>query len=370
VLGVLIPAGGRLGHRASAMGPGMPRLPGIRPVQAGGDRETIEAVKLSLEERPLTDANVPPRRNPDEDPEIAAVEWLLEERPKPAAETPAAPVILPGTGETFDLVDQPPPSRPAPEQPPIRAPAESLRPGGAVSDLDGRTRSRPMLPAASAVDQVWSRMAEWGASLALILFWSMLILALLYVALGMELYESAVAIALGGSFVGLVLFYPILITLERPVRVTPEQAARDFYTALSHHVPHYRRMWLLLSSRGRVAPQFASFDGFKRYWRNRLRELRLGHAGPFSPLVFLVHDFRGDKSVGKTEVNASFTVSVMVRGKRSDGPIRAIPVQTSFSRGPDGMWYLDSGVLPEVRSRASTGAVQIEPKTINRPPRL
>ena len=27
--------------------------------------------------------------------------------------------------------------------------------------------------------------------------------------------------------------------------MTPEQAVKDYFAALSHHVPHYRRMWLL-----------------------------------------------------------------------------------------------------------------------------
>ena len=88
------------------------------------------------------------------------------------------------------------------------------------------------------------------------------------------------------------LSYPILITLERPVRITPEQAARDHYGALSHHLPHHRRMWLLLERRGRVSPHFASYEGFRNYWNSRIAQLRKGHAGPFSPLVFVVEDFR------------------------------------------------------------------------------
>ena len=34
--------------------------------------------------------------------------------------------------------------------------------------------------------------------------------------------------------------------------MTPEQAVKDYYAAASHHFPHYRRMWLLLSADGQA----------------------------------------------------------------------------------------------------------------------
>ena len=74
-----------------------------------------------------------------------------------------------------------------------------------------------------------------------------------------------------GAVGAITLSYPILITLERPVRVTPEQALRDYYAALSHHLPHFRRMWLLLSTAGRISNAYGSFEGFKAYWTDRLR---------------------------------------------------------------------------------------------------
>ena len=57
-------------------------------------------------------------------------------------------------------------------------------------------------------------------------------------------------IVLVGGAGAVLLSYPILITLERPVRMTPEQALRDYYGALSHQSPHFRRMWLLLGKDG------------------------------------------------------------------------------------------------------------------------
>ena len=177
--------------------------------------------------------------------------------------------------------------------------------------------------------------------------WSAAVLLLVYFALGAEAYGLAMMLLVAGCVVAAILSYPILITLERPVRVTPEQAARDYFAALSHHLPHHRRMWLLLSARGRVSPCFASYEGFKNYWNTRVGQLRQGHAGPLSPLVFVVSDFRAEKSGGKTEIDGKFTVNVFVRGRRSAGPIANFTVERSFTRGPDNMWYLDDGTLSD-----------------------
>ena len=223
------------------------------------------------------------------------------------------------------------------------------RTGGAVDPALAKypTRSRMVAPTAPSVEQVWSRTAEWGPTFLVLLGWGAMILLLLYWAVSSELYGLLALIVGLGGLGAILLSYPLLITLERPVRITPEQAARDYFAALSHHLPHYRRMWLLLSARGRVSPQFASYEGFKNYWVKRLEQLRGGHAGRFSPLVFKVEDFRAEKSAGKTEIDAKFKVRVLVRGRQAEGPIWSFPVERSFARGPDGMWYLNDGTLAE-----------------------
>jgi hypothetical protein len=208
-------------------------------------------------------------------------------------------------------------------------------------------RPRPGLGAGPLVEQVWSRTSEWGPTLVVLFGWAALVIGVLYLTTSWELYELSAMVLVAGCLCGLILSYPMLITLERPVRVTPEQAARDYFGALSHHLPHHRRMWLLLSARGRISPRFASYEGFRNYWNARLAQLRKGHAGPFSPLVFVVEDFRAEKSAGRTEIDATFTVKVFVRGRRSEGPIWSLPVERTFARGPDGMWYLDDGTLAE-----------------------
>ncbi len=168
---------------------------------------------------------------------------------------------------------------------------------------------------------------------------------LLYFATG-SLGLFFLLLMLGGAGAA-VLSYPILITLERPVRMTPEQAVRDFYGALSHHRPHYRRMWLLLSTAGRTTASYGSFDGFKAYWADRIRTIKGSHAGVMTPLAFEVVEYRGEKSAGHTRVDAKFTLKVAIRGRRQDGPIASIPAVVSVVRGPDNMWYLDSGTLPK-----------------------
>ena len=49
-------------------------------------------------------------------------------------------------------------------------------------------RSRMVAPSAPAVDQVWSRTAEWGSTLLVLLGWGAAILVLLYFTMGAELY--------------------------------------------------------------------------------------------------------------------------------------------------------------------------------------
>lgn len=279
----------------------------------------------------------------ENDPDVADAAWLLRDAPSPEAGPIRPPVVKPEAAEGFELADSPPPSRAPVWTPPGR---------DAETDDDPVVRRpRPSSRAAtpSTVDQVWSRGAEWGPTLAVLAMWTALTGFLLYLTLSGEFYSLAMLILAVGMAVGVVLCYPILITLERPVRIIPEQAAKDFYGALSHHRPHYRRMWLLLSNAGRTSSRFASFEGFQKYWVEKLKQLRQGHAGPSTPLTFMVADFKADKSVGKTAIDAEWNVKVFVRGRREQGPIWSLPVEASFTKGPDGMWYLDDGSLGERR---------------------
>jgi hypothetical protein len=196
----------------------------------------------------------------------------------------------------------------------------------------------------ATVDQVWSRGAEWGVNLAVLAAAGLAVLFLFYMTSSDP--GTAIMILLLGGAVMVALSYPILITLERPVRITPEQAVKDFYGALSHALPHYRRMWLLLSSAGKVSSSYSSYEGFRTYWKRRLAQLRADRVGGRTPLVFEIAEFKSDKSAGLKAVDARFTVQVFASGKTQSGPIDAIPVEMGLVKGPDQMWYLNRGTLP------------------------
>jgi len=295
------------------------------------------------------------RSKPDPQPEIGAAELLFRDgptvtSPKYASNSSASPGS--GARDVFDLVEQPAsrdptPTHPAPPIPSAREKRQAPKPREPRTE---RPEDQSQLDPSELVEEVWSRTAEWGQTLIVVGGWVAISLLFVYFLMGLHLGLAFLALLLGGA-VAVVLSYPILITLERPVRITPEQAVRDYYGALSHHVPHFKRMWLLLSRAGRVSTAFGSFEGFKAYWNDRLGRMREGHAGSMTPLVFDVADFKAEKSAGMTRVEADFTVKVSVRGRRQAGPIGTFPIRIALVRGPDKMWYLEDGTLAR-RERA------------------
>jgi hypothetical protein len=282
----------------------------------------------------------------DSDPEIAAAEGLFRDDPAAKAPLPASSAA-PDSGEIFALADSPSSVELAPPSPipPVnefsgQAPARPRR-----ESKSARAKDQPMLEPSALVEEVWTRKAEWGPTLVIVAGWLALVLTVVYFTLQVELWGVAFMTLLLGLVAAAVLSYPIFITLERPVRITPEQAVRDYYAALSHHFPHFRRMWLLLSTAGRISTAFGSYEGYKAYWKDRLTNLRAGHAGAMTPLVFEVADFKADKSSGMVKIDAEFTLKIWVRGQRKNGVIHAIPIKIALVRGPDKMWYLENGTL-------------------------
>ena len=293
------------------------------------------------------------------DPEIGAAEWLFRDEPASRATKPAgsAPPGA-GTGETFDLVDTPSGEMETADPP---MPAAPVRERAAPRENEAATpRARragetyPIDPEA-LVDVVWSRGAEWGPNLLIVGAWIFGFAVILYFLMGWELYWAGFLVLMVGGAGAILLSYPILITLERPVRITPEQAVKDYYGALSHHMPHYRRMWLLLARTGRTTSSYGSFEGFKAYWNEKIRTIKGSKAGSLTPLVFEVENYRGDKSAGKSQVEARFTLKISIRGQRDAGPVASIPGQVSLVRGPDKMWYLENGTLPHAHRETRPG---------------
>ena len=208
-------------------------------------------------------------------PPISCSAMIRRSKPARPAQKPGAATGA-GTGEVFDLVggpepDDSPAAAPAPPIPSGPPRAEAKRPREASPE---RAKQERQPDPADLVQEVWSRKAEWGMTLLVVGVWATFIVFIVYFVLGLDHIGPSLLTLIMGGLVAAVLSYPIWITMERPVRVTPEQAVRDFYRALSHHLPHYRRMWLLLSSAGRISTAYGSFQGFKRYWRQCLGRLR------------------------------------------------------------------------------------------------
>lgn len=285
----------------------------------------------------------------DEKKKIADADWLLSDTPK--AKPKAAPTgasrtvadadhsydVLPGHDEPSDAVEPPP------------VPVPPVTPRKPKPKAEAREPVEAGPPA--SVDQVWSRGAEWGSSLFSLGFAAVAFGVLIYIALSAGQFMLAFLLAgLGGAAL-LALCYPIFITLERPVRITPEQAAKDYFATLSHSLPHYQRMWLLLSSAGRVSPEFSSYGAFKGYWKRTLAKLQGGKASQLNPLTFQVEDFHSEKSAGMTAINAKYTVKVYRGDPEPGNEVASYLIATSLVKGPDRMWYLNNGKLPNEQNR-------------------
>jgi hypothetical protein len=195
----------------------------------------------------------------------------------------------------------------------------------------------------SEVDPVWTRMGEWGPDLYRV---GGAGLGTLFLSWCFGFGTLGLLVFLAGGAATVLLSYPLMITLERPVRITPEQAVLDFYAAASHHFPHYRRMWLLLSVLGRESAKFRSFEAFRGYWQGRIEHWRReGGVGKLTPLKFEVDAFTADKSAGKETSRAEYTVHVYIRDREDVGAIATFRMAHGLVKGPDRMWYLNRGVL-------------------------
>ncbi len=278
--------------------------------------------------------------------------------PKPV-QPPPSPAPAPASlGGEYDVEGL----EPDDDAPPVpRAPVRPAR--AKVADGSAERRPRASTPAPRSdsdddleerrapdpednVDEVWTRWGEWGPSLTKMGIVLVATFVLFYMAATSVSFGMAFLILVAGLALLVALSYPIAVTLERPMRLTPEQAIKDFYAAASHHFPQYRRMWLLLSDAGRDCADFDSYAGFRSYWTSRMARIRGGRIKKLTPLTFVVKEFRSDKSAGQTAIEAEYTIAVRARGE-AGGPAEEYPIEGSLVRGPDKMWYLNSGVLPE-----------------------
>ncbi len=285
---------------------------------------------------------------PGRDPKIADASALFRDDPAPEPpKPPKRPAVSNNFDDDYALIDVPenPPARPL--APIIETPKAVKASRDAKESTDPTTPPKPSRTSTTAtVSQVWSRNAEWGITFVLLAISILGVMTVLYFLLAALQFGLAFFVLLVSAPFLVFVAYPILITLERPVRITPEQAVRDYYTAASHHFPHYRRMWLLLSDEGCVSGSFGSFEGFKGYWKSRLHDLRKGRVSDFTPLKFQIEDFRSEKSAGLSHIGVNYSVNVFIRGKQDEGPVDSFKVAMTLVKGPDRMWYLNKGTLP------------------------
>lgn len=296
---------------------------------------------------------MPDPRRPDETEPIADAASLFdtgEVRPDMASSPPPSAAPAPAGADGYDLEADPfagrdEPPRPVPIPEPVerpRARPEPSRPEGVPTPSEG-SGSIEYEAEGAVVDPVWTRGAEWGPDLVRVGLAAAATMFLAWTTSG-NLPLCLALLAAGGA-VSAVLCYPMLITLERPVRITPEQAVTDFFAAASHRFPSYRRMWLLLSEAGRKSGPFRTFGDFRRHWKGRIDRWKAGQgARLFSSLTFAVVDFRADKSTGKTTSRADYTVHVSLRDGAA-GPIESFQMAHGLVKGPDRMWYLNQGKL-------------------------
>lgn len=294
---------------------------------------------------------MPDPSRPDDTKPIADPASLFDTDEVREIRAPAPPPEAhPAASEGYDLVEIPDPGPDEPPRPvvspvPVDRPKAKAKPKpkAAVSPI-GEGDTGEFETEVSVVDPIWTRGAEWGPDLARVGGAALATLALAWLTSG-NLLLCLLVLAAGGASTA-VLCYPVLITLERPVRITPEQAVTDFFAAASHHVPHYRRMWLLLSSAGRDSGPFPGFQDFRDHWKRRVEGWRGGRGGRFAPLAFAVEDFTADKSTGKSTSRAEYTVHVSLRdGDAAGTPIESFRMAHGLVKGPDRMWYLNRGKL-------------------------
>jgi hypothetical protein len=297
----------------------------------------------------------PPSPVPEDDKKkIADADWLVGDAPKAKPRPKAPPTassrpIAEPEDHSYDVLGGHHEPTDAPVPPPMAVPpvvpAAPRKKAKAKAEVEEPAETGP--PA--RVDQVWTRGAEWGSSLVKVAIAALVVAFLVYMAFSITQFFLGFLIAGLGGLIVLALCYPIFITLERPVRITPEQAAKDYYAMLSHLFPHYQRMWLLLSSAGQASREFSSFGQFKSYWQRTLNKLQGGKPSPFNPLKFQVEDFHSEKSAGMTSLTAKFTVKVFRGEVEPANEVASYLITLGLVKGPDRMWYLNNGTLPNER---------------------
>lgn len=295
-----------------------------------------------------SDVNLPSISLPDDSQQISSDALSLgdirlrPEDPPPATRNDQAAGDAPSGGDADEpnqyRVTEPPPTEPIPDVALAAAPSDStFEPASRATDPGLKMDEFPADP--PTVKQVWTRWTEWREPL----LWT-------GAAVGLVLL-----IHFGGAYVtGLILFagmafgaYHFVITLEVPVRVTPEQAAKEYFAALGHRLPNFGRMYALLTDGAKRTDDFTGVADFRAYWNAQLARLNKFPAW-LTPLEFRVESFQCRYNPEKTLALVQYKLIVAMRSTPGDNrePLAELDARNLAVKGPDGQWYLNDGRLP------------------------
>jgi hypothetical protein len=183
------------------------------------------------------------------------------------------------------------------------------------------------------------------------------------VVLGVLICTSPLNVLVGvlTSLAGLAIMgYLIAISLDRPVRTLAEQGVREYFEALDHHLPNFRRMYLLLTDEAKQVPELSTYSRFRAYWMYRLALLRPPEAGT-RPVVAKVKKFNAQYNSSRTWARATYILEFYLRGLEGE-PVATFDMKADLVKAADGMWYLNEGRIPEPaessESASQTGATK------------
>lgn len=273
--------------------------------------------------------------DPSEDKSTSDARRLWDDAPKPQAQSGPGAIRPPAPDEP-DEIDLMP-----------VATARKMRTMPAFDDALSPSRPKPVPDRSGRIESardfpLWSRYQESGPALFRVLLSAGVTLLLTWLFADWNTIHLAGWFALLGSIATILLAYPLVVGLERPVRSSPERVVRDFLEALEHHVPLYRRMWLLLTPEARETRHYTELSGFREYWKGRIREWRhRGGAWPGTPVVMSIGSLSASPDPGEPLVrHVKFTLAVSLRGRRSSGSVATYDMSWTAERGRDGQWYL------------------------------
>lgn len=246
--------------------------------------------------------------------------------------------------EGYELAETAPlPKSPSPEPtpaPPSAAEGRVAEPQPPAVKKTGRTAAKPNpKPVKPRVTGLWNQRGDLGR---------LAIVPIVLVVLGILICTSPMNVLIGvfTSLAGLaMLAYLVAVSLDRPVRVTPEQGVREYFEALDHHLPNLRRMYLLLTDDAKQVPELSTYRRFRAYWIYRLALLRPAEEG-MRPMVAKVRKFKSQYNRNRTWARASYILEFYVRGLEGES-VATFEMNSELVKAADGMWYLNEGRIPE-----------------------